>query len=105
MILSICDSDVFIFNNFKILDDEAVGVIVTSYRIEQFADGYQTSLSDVAFTKYELLCECPGGIWIVVKIANHAVNLYVLIDVCGDEPFKVSLFREVLIVVESRLVR
>ena len=104
MLLSICDSDVFIFNNFKILNDKALRVVVTSYRIEQFASGYQASLSDVAFTKYELFCECFGRIWIVVKIANHAVNLYVLIDVCGDEPFKVSLFRKVLIVVESRLV-
>ena len=104
MILSICDSDVFVFYDFKILNDKAVRVVVTSYRVEQFASGYQASLSDVAFTKYELLCECPGRIWIVVKIANHAVNLYVLIDVCGDEPFKVALLREVLIVVESRLV-
>ena len=79
-------------------------VVVAPCGVEQAARGHKASHRQAAFPDNQLAGIRVHLVGVLVEVALHAVNLHRLRDVSRNHPVVISLFRQVLVIVERTLV-
>jgi len=95
---------IFVFRNGERFHDEAVRVVVAAGGVEQAARGNKASDRQAAFPDNELPGVGVHPVGVLVEVAPHAVYFHRLRDVARNHPVVISLFRQVLVIVEGTLV-
>ena len=103
-ILPFIVAKIFIFQNSESLDLKSLRIQVRTCGIDKLAGGNETSFGNVALT-HDLL---PGIsldlVGVLLKVANHTVDLDALIYISRNQPIEETFFGEILIVCDHRLV-
>lgn len=68
--------NVFIFNDFEMLDHKSLRVVVRTDRVDQIAAGNERALGNIAFAENHLLGVGRDVVRVVVKIARKAIDRY-----------------------------
>ena len=103
--LTLITSEVFVFENTQVFDQESLRVVVRAYGISQAACRDERPLRDVAFTDDLLPCEGLDSIGIAVEIASDAVHDDILRYVRGDDAVEISLLGKALVIGDGASVR
>src|SRR3569833_2406189 len=103
-VLSVNDFEVFIFQSFPALDQEAVRVIVTSADITLFSGRNQAANNGATGTDDAFRGVAAEAIRITAQVDADAVYLQLLADVAGNDVGVVAAFGEVIICAVGRAV-
>ncbi|KGF40098.1 hypothetical protein HMPREF0647_11620 [Prevotella bivia DNF00320] len=95
---------VLILSHHKLLHEEALRIVVRADGVLQGAGRYQVTLRDVARSHDELTGVGRYLVGVDLKVAADGVHLDTLIDIARNGTVVIALFRQVLVIVERRLV-
>ena len=86
------------------LHQKALWVVVRADGVLKRATRYKASLRDIALSQDKLPCVGRHLVGVAVEVAVNRINLNALIDITRNGSVVIALLRQILVVVESRLV-